>query len=494
MAEPLARPRRPAWRGLLPALALLGGCASTLLPPVAPPQVAPARWQASTADVTASAPAGSLPHQGSLDELLNWWRQQGDPVLVDLIVASQQLSPSVAAARSRLAQAWAARVGAGADLLPSLDATASLTRSRSLLMPSAPAIDMSTGRLGLQTAWEIDLFGAGHAQRDAAAQRLLGAQADWHEARVSMAAEVAVQYESLRQCRRLAAISGRDGASRAETARLAELSRLAGFTAPAVAALARASAAEAASRSVQQRAQCELDVKALVALTGLAETELRERLSGMPEAQGGALAPLQLQPVPAQALAQRPDVFSAERALQAARADIASADAQRYPRLSLSGFVGATAMRAGDASPQAATWSLGPLALTLPLFDGGRRTAQLSAAQARYEEAATQYAARVRQAVREVEAALVNLQSAAERAPQVQAAVAGFRDALQGTEARYQAGLASLVELEEARRQLLAAEIAQSDWQTQARAAHVSLYRAVGGGWSPALLADAAPR
>lgn len=495
MGEPIAWPARLARSGLMLAAAWLAACASTPLPPQALPQLAPERWHTSpTAAVATDAPAGALPHQGSLDELLNWWRQQGDPLLVELIVASQQVSPTVAAARSRLAQAWAARVGADADLAPSLDATASATRSRSLLMPSAPVMDVATARLGLQTAWEIDLFGGARASRDAAGQRLLGAQADWHEARVSMAAEVAVQYESLRQCRRLARISGRDAASRAQTARLAELSRQAGFTAPAVAALARASAAEAASRALQQRGQCELDTQALVALTGLPEPDLRQRLSRMPEADAAALPPLQLNPIPAQVLAQRPDVFSAERALQAARADIASADAQRFPRLSLTGFVGGTALRAGDASPQSATWSLGPLALSLPLLDSGRRAAQVTAAQARYEDAAAQYAARVRQAVREVESALVTLHSTAERGPQVQAAAAGFREALRGTEARYQAGLASLVELEDARRQMLAAEIAQSDWQTQARAAHVSLYRAVGGGWSPALLSDAVPR
>jgi NodT family efflux transporter outer membrane factor (OMF) lipoprotein len=480
------------------AAAALAACASTPLPPEVPLQAAPAHWQAQPtapmATLASPSQAGSLPHQGSLDELLGWWRQQGDPLLVELIVAGQQVSPTVAAARARLVQAWAARVGADAALLPSLEAGAALSRSRSLTQPGAPAAAMGSASLGLQTAWEIDLFGGARAGSDAAAQRLLGAQADWHEARVSMAAEVAVQYELLRQCRRLADISARDAASRAETARLTERSRQAGFTAPASAALARASAAEAAGRALQQRGQCELDVKALVALTALPEPELRLRLARMPAAEAAGLPPLALHPIPAQALAQRPDIYSAERALQAARADIASADAQRYPRLALSGQVGGAALRGGGAATEALTWSLGPLSLSLPLLDGGRRAAQVSAAQARYEDAAVQYAARVRQAVREVEAALVHLQSTAERGPQAQAAVAGWREALQGVEARYRAGLASLFEFEDARRQLLAAEFALSEWQTQARAAHVSLYRAVGGGWSPALLADAPVR
>ncbi len=470
---------------------LLAACASVPLPP-APGLQAPSHWQAPSAAGVAAASSG-LPHQGRLEDLLAWWRQQGDPLLVELIAASQQLSPSIAAARTRLAQAQAARVGSGADLTPSVEAAGSLTRSRSLLAPNIPAASISTARLGLQTSWEIDVFGGRRAELAAAEQRLLGAQADWHDARVSVAAEVAAQYDLLRQCRRLEEIARRDSASRAETARLSELSSRAGFTAPAVAALARASAADAASRALQQSAQCELDTKALVALTALDEPALRQRLAGLPTAESLALPPLLLDPIPAQALAQRPDVFSAERAVLAARADIAGVDAQRYPRLVLSGFVGQSSLRAGGTTTELPSWSLGPLSLTLPVFDAGRRSAQTAAARARYDEAAAQYAARVRQAVREVETALVNLQSTAERGPQVLAALAGYQAAFQGTEARWKAGLASLVELEDARRQLLAAQIAQADWQTQVRAAHVSLYRAVGGGWSPALLAQTAP-
>lgn len=483
--------RRLALRGLgLSALLLLGACASTS--PAVPPRadVAPARWQAPV-PAAAAAGAPTLPHQGRLEELLAWWRQQGDPVLVELIAASQEVSPSVAAARSRLEQARASRVAARADLLPSLDAAGSLARGRSL-QSANPNAAATSAQLGLQTAWEIDVFGAGRAARDAAEQRLKGAQADWHEARVSVAAEVAVQYDLLRQCRRLAELTRRDAESRAETARLSERARDAGFTAPAVAALARASAAEADSRAVQQQAQCELDIKALVALTGLPEPALRDRLAAMPAAEALALPAVPLHPVPAQALSQRPDVFSAERALQAARADLVVADAARYPRVALSGSIGAAALRTGGASTDLSTWSLGPLSITLPVFDGGRRAAQMSAAQARYEEAGAQLDAQVRQAVREVEEALVRLQSSARRGPQVEAAVEGYRTSMTATEARYRAGLVSLLELEEARRQWLAAEVSQADWRTQVRAAHVGLYRAVGGGWSPALLADEA--
>ena len=184
-------------------------------------------------------------------------------------------------------------------------------------------------------------------------------------------------------------------------------------------------------------------------------------------------------------LAQRPDVFSAEREVAAASADVGQAQAQRYPSLSLTGSIGASRFSSGGQSIDLSTWSIGPLAVTLPLLDGGRRAANVQAAQARYEEAAALYRAKVRQAVSEVEQALVTLQSTAARQADAQNAVEGYRAAFTGTEALYRGGLASLVELEDVRRSLLAASLAQVSLQGERLAAWVALYRAMGGGWTP---------
>lgn len=183
-------------------------------------------------------------------------------------------------------------------------------------------------------------------------------------------------------------------------------------------------------------------------------------------------------------LAHRPDVFSAEREVAAASADVSQAQAQRYPRLSLSGSIGASRLSSGGQSVNLSTWSIGPLAVTLPLFDGGRRAANVQATQARYEEAAALYRAKVRQAVSEVEQALVTLQSTAERQADAQTAVEGYRAAFTGSEALYRGGLASLVELEDVRRSLLAASLTQVSLQGERLAAWVALYRALGGGWT----------
>nr|WP_315244070.1 efflux transporter outer membrane subunit [uncultured Albidiferax sp.] len=453
----------PRWT-LLCALPLwLAACASPPPPPPSATALAPAQWQVP------------LPHHGDLGDLADWWQRLDDPLLVALIAAAQDASPTVASAAARIAQARATAVGAGAALGPALDASASASRGRS--QPGVPVA--STAQGGLQAAWEIDLFGTNRAAADAAQARQQGAQAQWHDARVAVAAEVASQYVTVRACALLRGLAGEDAKSRQETARLSGLSTRAGFTAPAVDALARASAAEANNRVVQQLAQCDVYVKAMVALTGLPEADLAQKLTSapMPSAQ---IALFSIASIPAQALAQRPDIFSAERDVAAASFDVGNAQGQRYPRLMLNGAIGS--LRSGGQT--LGTWSIGPLAVSIPLFDGGRRSADVEAAQARYTEAVAVYRAKVRQAVREVEEALVNLRSADDRNADTQVAAQGYQAAFAATQARYRAGLASLPELEDARRTALAADTNAIALQRERLLAWISLYRAVGGGWT----------
>jgi NodT family efflux transporter outer membrane factor (OMF) lipoprotein len=452
---------------LIAAAAPLALCACALAPP--PAKVAapvPSQWLA--------APA----HNGSVTDLASWWQRQGDPLLAQLIESAQAASPTVSAARARIAQSRAERVAAGAALLPAVDAAASINRSN-----QQSALPMgTTSQAGFQASWELDLFGARRAERRAAEERLAGAQAGWYDARVSVAAETANQYYALRACALLLAVAERDAASRADTARLTQLTTEAGFQSPSNAALARASAAEARSRATQQRALCDTNVKALVALTALAEPALGAQLAA---AAPVPAPPVEISALPAQTLAQRPDVFNAEREVAAASADVGGAQAQRYPRLSLQGSVGAANFRSGGANTSLDTWTIGPLALTVPVFDAGRRSANVDAARARYDNAVVNYRAVARQAVREVEEALVNLNGTAARSNDAQVALEGYRYSFRATEDLYKNGLASLLQLEDVRRTQLAAEIAVVNLERERNAAWIALYRAAGGGFQP---------
>jgi multidrug efflux system outer membrane protein len=453
----------------LAVAAALGACA-TQAPAPHVAAMAPQQWQAP------------LPHNGSQADLANWWQHQADALLVQLIESAQAVSPTVASAGSRIAQSRAERVAAGAALAPALDGAASVGRtSQQSELPLG-----TTSQAALNASWEIDLFGANRAARDAAQARLDSAHAGWHDARVSVAAEVANQYYGLRACEQLMAVAKQDAASRADTARLTELSAKAGFQSPASMALARASAADGNSRYIAQRAECDIDVKALVALTAISEPELRQKLAA--SAAGAptiAVAPsMAIGELPARTLSQRPDVFTAEREVTAASADVGNAQAQRYPRLTLSGSVGVANFRSNGDNTKLDTWSIGPLSLTVPIFDAGKRRANVDAASARYDSAVSSYRATVRQAVSEVEQALVNLDATAERAGDAQTALEGYRVNFTAVEDRYKNGMASLFELEDARRTRLTAEQTVISLQRERSAAWVALYRAAGGGWT----------
>ncbi|PLC02581.1 RND transporter [Variovorax sp. RO1] len=474
----MRRLRRIALVLSLPLGLGLAGCGLTR-PPASVPAPFPAQWHAP------------LPHGGSLTALADWWRQLDDPLLVELIAAAETASPNLASAAARVTEARFTRVQAGAALLPSLDGTASASRgvsgssfgSGGSSSSSTAIAPVTTLQAGLQSNWEIDLFGRLRADRDAAQQKLDSATAKWHDARVAVAAETANAYFAERACQLQLNVSESDAKSRGETARLTDLSARAGFTAPADAALARASASDASGRLTQQRALCAVQRKALVALSGLDEPTLVQKLAASPTQRAlpvvGAIAS-----VPAQALSQRPDVYAAELGVASASAEVGSAEAERYPKLTLSGSIGRMQIRTSGFRESLDTWTVGPLSLTVPLLDGGARAANSEAAKARYTEAVSLYRANVRQAVREVEEALVNLDATTARSTDADSAVKNYQASFDATQARFSSGLASLFELEDSRRTLFAAQTARVSLQRESTEAWVSLYRSMGGGWS----------
>ena len=455
------------------ASALVLSACSSLMPPAHVDMVVPPQWHAP------------LPHQGTVGSLTQWWQQQGDPLLVELIAAAQAVSPTVAQALARVQAARAQQAAAHSALVPNVGAQ--VGGSRGVSQPGLPVT--TTQQVGLQAQWEIDLVGANRAVNRAAQANVQGSQAQWHDARVSVAAEVANLYYSLSACTRQLALAQRDAASRQETARLTEINARAGFLAPSLGAMARASAADGNSRVTQQSALCELDTKALVALSALSEPDLKRKLA-VALVKPAQAAPISVASVPAQTISQRPDVFAAERDVMVASAQVGAAKAQRLPRLSLAGSIAGTRLSSNGVDQNGTTWSFGPLAVSLPIFDGGQRVAQVKSSEANYQAVVVAYQGKVRQAVREVEEALVTLHSTEARTEDAKVSTQGYAESLAATQSRFGQGLASLVELEDARRNALASESAQLGLSLERNRAWVALYRALGGGFEP----NAAPK
>lgn len=452
----------------------LVGCASA--PPVAAPGLtAPAQWAAPLPQEAA------WPHEARLENLVDWWRQQGDPTLAAFVEAAQAVSPSISSAAARRAQAQAERTAAGSAAWPQVEATAGAQRRSAT--PPFPAGEVAQGNL--QVSWELDVFGAARSQRQAAQWRSQSADAAWHEARVSLAADVALQVLQWRHCQASLQLLEGDAQAAGRSAQLLQRLADAGLQPAEQAALAEQAAAEARNRGRAQAQRCEADVKALVQYTAWPESQVRSRLSQGPGS-GLMAGPLRFVPgVPAATLAQRPDVFMAAAGVAAAAADVGVQQAQRFPRVGLSGNIGRLNSQTAAGSLTLDTWSVGPLSVSVPVFDAGRRAASVDAARARYEDAVVHHRAVVRRAVREVEEALLALDSTARQEQDAKRALDSARSALQAVQLREQRGLASALQVQEAQRRSLGAEAAWLDLQRNRVGAWVALYRAAGGGWGP---------
>lgn len=452
-------------------LLLAAGCASL-----------PATQQPA-APAVAKAWSAPLPHAGNTAQLVDWWKQFNDPALTALLEKAEAGSPSLASAWASIAAARANLAGSEAGQWPQVNATGSLSRSRGAAGTSGTT---TTTAAGLDASWEIDLFGKLRHEKAAARAKVQARVEDWHEARVSLAAEVADTYVQYRACELVARAYREENDSQQETARLNRIAVEAGFTAPADGALADAGAASTHAQMVAKQADCEVLVKSLVALVGGEEAELRRTLqagsTALPTPAGFDIAS-----VPADLLRQRPDLASRERELAAAIASVDSAEADRYPSLSLTGSISRSRTSPGISLTP---WSFGP-SLSLPLFDGGRRRAAVRSAEATRDAALASYQQAVRNAVKEVEQALVRLDSAAHRSQDAVVAADGYRRYFKATDLGWKAGSNSLLAREEARRTALNADINRITLQLEQVQQWIALYKALGGGWSSASAATA---
>lgn len=425
------------------------------------------------------------PHGGTVEAMTQWWQQFDDPVLSRLVTDAESRSPSLTVAWANIEKARATLTTARASGLPSLSASSSISRGKEAQGTSGATVSTeaevtTTRSSGLDASWELDLFGKVRRNAEAASARMDARVDDWHDARVSLAAEVADTYTQYRACGLLADAYERELTSITETETATSVSVRAGFSSPADGSLARASLASTKSTLLSQRAQCKLLVKSLVNLTGTDEpalqTILDEGKTSVPQPSA-----LEVQSVPADVLHQRPDLASLERELAAASAEIGVAQADLYPSLSLSGSISVSSTSLVSSQQ---TWSFGP-SLSIPIFDSGGRRAAVDSARAGYAAALANYHQGVRDVVTEVEQALVNLDATARRTEEAERAAQEYRRYFDATEIHWRAGGVSLLSLEEARRSALSAEIQLITLQGERVEYWIALYKALGGGWQP---------
>ncbi|WEX91426.1 efflux transporter outer membrane subunit (plasmid) [Sinorhizobium garamanticum] len=423
----------------------------------------------------------TLPHDGRTSDLVNWWSTFNDPSLTSLIGYAQQGNPSLASAAADIDKARATLASARAGLFPGLDGSGSVTRSKTDGDVINRVAASTTSGGGLDASWEIDLFGKARQKSEAARLRVHEQIANWHEARVSLAAEVADYYVQYRACRQIENAYSVELASQRQTVRATETAAASGLTSTADLALARASAASSSSTLTAQRAECEVLIKSLAQVTGSDEARVRAILT-----KGKTAIPtpknFRIDAVSAEALRQRPDISALELELAASIADLGAAKADLYPSLSLGGSVTiSSSTLTGDSLP----WSFGP-ALSVPLFDGGSRRAAVKSAIADYDTAVASYKSGVLSAIAEVETALVRIDSTRRQIGDASSAARNYRTYFNSVDSNWRAGGVSLLDREEARRSAQSAEITLIETRRDAVRYWIALYKALGGGWTTA--------
>ncbi|EGY25869.1 efflux transporter, outer membrane factor (OMF) lipo, NodT family protein [Desulfovibrio sp. A2] len=454
-------------------VALAAGCATTA---AAPRPAMPVAWSAQAAPASASAAQSGA-------SLAQWWTAFGDPVLDGLLARAAAANFDVRIAAEKVREARAAAREAGADLGPTVTGSASATRSRAGT-GEAQSTGSRNGNVyatGLDLAWEIDLFGRLRATREARVADAQAAEEDRRDTLVTLLAEVATQYVTLRQAQNELDLTRDIAASRAETLALVTARRDAGLTGD----IDVAQAAALWHSSLADAADYENNAWAALArierLVDAAPGELRPTL----EKTAPIPAPARQVPagLPADLLLRRPDIRAAERLLASAASDLAATTAERWPTLSLSAALGSQASTVNKLlSSGSGVWSVAP-ALGLTLFDSGATAARIEQADARREQAALTYLSTARTAVEEAEAALYAVDRQQRRLPDLAAVLEADRTALVLAWDRYRAGLTDFLDVVDAERELATAALTHVRARAVLSTRAVTLYRALGGGW-----------
>ncbi|MGZ0077964.1 efflux transporter outer membrane subunit [Methylomonas sp. ZR1] len=423
-------------------------------------------------------------------DLKTWWQGFNDPLLNELIDKALSANHDLKIASARVREANAMVTVAEAAMYPSLDFSVSGGREkridRIVGVPSGQGIKLITPTAdavsgGLAARWEIDLFGGRQLEAEAAAAQAQGSQEGLHAAQVGLLAQVATNYLELRGVQQRTGILQNNIALQRERLRTVQVFVKAGL----------ANEADLA----RQQTLLQGTEATLPGMTN-AEQNLIHRLGVLlgepPENLGTRLAaagPLPKQApamphlLPADLLAQRPDLRLAQTEVSAAAASLGSARADLYPKivLSASGGLGAIAV-GGFPSLADSVYALGS-GLSAPIFNAGRIRAQITAADARLEQVAANYEKTFLLALEDVENAFVAHRSANDSLGKLTEAEASAEKAYRLVDTLYSRGAGNYLAVLDAQRSKLSVSDERAKAETAVGVAMVSLYRAFGGGW-----------
>nr|MBO2515019.1 RND transporter [Gammaproteobacteria bacterium] len=460
---------------MLGALAALAGCQ------LAPPHVRP------DLPVAAEYPrelAGD-PLRGLRAHEIHWRDFIEDARLEALIGAALERNRDLTLAIARIDEARGAFRVQRADRVPTLAANAAATRSKIVAggtiggFPSASGGTLESRSAAIAVpAFELDFWGRVRNLTDAALAQYLATEAAARAAALSLIRSIADAYLGWVEADSRIRLAEATVRSRREELAIAEQRLEAGAVSALEVAQVETLLTQAETELAALRLERALNANALGVLVGgpldidlPPPAPLGRQATDAPLAAG----------LPSELLAVRPDILAAEERLRAARANIGAARAAFFPSIALTSQSGYSSTELdGMFSQDGNTWAFGP-SLTVPLFDLGRRRANVTIAEARERVAVAEYELAIQTAFREVADGLAGRRYLAEQVAAQERATEAQRRLAELARRRYEAGVVSFLEVLDAERNLFDAEQALLEVRRAEAANLIALYVALGG-------------
>ena len=431
-----------------------------------------------------------------------WWVVFNDKQLSELIAQAKEQSPTLEAAKQRLAQARARAGVSESSIFPRLDIGAGpiITQPSSISVGapsgSIPSTQYRYKAQGVIT-YDVDLFGANRSASSAADLTALGETANYQAAMLTLEADVAQAYYALRSLDREQEILNTTQKLREETRDLTKRSLKIGDVSELD--VTRAESELAATKAEvlgvsKRRAEAEHNLALLLGKSPAALTMVKNAIKGVPPSIPAGL--------PSELLERRPDIQVAQKKMAAANESIGVARAAFFPLLNLTAIGGFESGQLGQLFDWSSrSWLLGPYfgtIATLPVFDAGKNFSNLALSKAQFQESVANYRQSVLVAFREVEDQLSGLRYLKGQADAQAENVRAARKAFSIAKTRYQNGYISYLDFIDAQRSLLAAERGEVQVLGDRYVSTVQLIRALGGSWSAegaaAQSVDSAPK
>ena len=442
-----------------------------------------ARPAIETPSTFRAAPAGAS--ASSLADL-QWFELFRDETLTELVTTSLRQNFELQIAAERVLQARALYGITRADQFPSVDASAGLTATRLSQRGANRAVapgsssDVSYTQAGFSLGWELDVWGRLRRLSEAARAQYLATEEAKRGVVTTLVADVTQTYLALRALDLELEIAVRTREVATDSVRLTEARRARG----AASGLDLHQAEQLLFTATGQIASIERQIaqaeNALSLLLGRAPGDVPrgrplEALQGPPAVPAG---------LPSSLLERRPDIRRAEQELIAANAQIGAAKAEYFPRISLTGFLGAQSRALTDLLTGPARLATASVGAAAPVFNAGRTRGNVQLAEAVHREALVNYQRTIYGAFRDVADGLAAYTKTSEQRAQQERLLEALEESARLANERYRGGLDSYLPVLDAQRNLFEGQLDLARLRQQELASIVQLYRALGGGWT----------